>query len=142
MAKATYSGREADLKTFATSSGSSAAASIGGLRDWAVNVNRNIISVVHKDSSGWTDNFPGYATWTMTAGSAFLSSAATQEQDALRGALAGETRLYYLLINSTGTGAVTFKGFGYVTSWDAGAGEEDPQLINFEITGDGALSTG
>ena len=140
MAKVTYSGREADLKTAATSSGSFLA--LGGLRDWAVNVSRSVISVVHKDSSGWTDNFAGYATWTMTAGAAFLSSAATQEQDTLRGQLAGETRAYYQLINSTGTGAVTFQGFGFVTSWDAGAGEEDPQLINFEITGDGALTTG
>jgi hypothetical protein len=139
MATGIYSGREAQLKVAATSSGT--ATKFGALRDFTVTVDRSDIATSHQESSGWTIRLPGIATWGVTAGCVYLSTAATvNEQDTLRTALTGETRKWFDISNSTAAGSQTWKGYGYVTQFVFNGDPESPQLHTFAIAGDGKLT--
>ena len=142
MATNVYSGREAQLTVAATSS-STTPIKFGALQDWTLTVDRSDITVAHQESSGWNMRLPGIATWSLTANTVYLSTAATiNEQDTLRTSLTGETRKYYMLKNSTAAGSQTFSGWGYVTGYGISGGLESPQLHNFTIMGDGKITEG
>jgi len=139
MATNSFSGREAQVKVAATSSGT--ATKFGGLQDFTVTVERPDIATSHQESSGWVIRFPGDASWSLTAGCLFLSTGATvNEQDTLRSALTGETRKWFQIDNSTASGSQTWKGYGYVTGFAFNGDRTSPQLHNFTIQGDGKLT--
>ena len=142
MATNVFGGREAKLTVSATSSvASTAGVKFGALQDWNLTVDRSDIMVVHQESSAWNMRLPGIATWSMTANTVYLSTAATiNEQDTLRASLTGATRKYYMLKNSTAAGSQTFSGWGYVTGYGISGGLESPQLHNFTIMGDGKIT--
>ena len=134
-----FSGRSALI---AVSASSTAPLAFGALQGYTLTVNRSNIEVVHQDSSGWVENFPGGASWTLTADAVLLSTAATQEQDTLRGALSSETRKFFTITNSTVTTDYGWKqtGYGYVTGWTWSGDQSSPQVHNFSVVGDGKLT--
>jgi len=134
-----FSGRSALI---AVSTSSTAPVAFGALQGYTLTVDRAAIEVVHQDTSGWTENFPGAGSWSLTADTMIFSTAATQEQDTLRTALTGETRKYFTVSNSTVAGDNGWKqgGFGYVTGFSWTGDQSSPQVQNFTIAGDGALA--
>ena len=137
-----FSGRDVFL---GVSSGSTeTAVAFGALQGYNLSPDKTTIPVVHQDTSGWTENFPGHATWTITADTLIFSTAATQEQDTLRLGLSSERRQYFTVTNNAstaaGTNSWTQAGFGYVTGWSWSGDQTSPQVHNFTITGDGALT--
>ena len=139
MATNIYSGREAQLKVSATSSGT--ATKFGALRDWTVTVDRSDIVTSHQESSGWAIRLAGSASWGLTAGCVYLSTAATvNEQDTLRTALTGGTKKWFDIANSTAAGSQSYKGYGFVTQFVFNGDPESPQLHTFAVAGDGKLT--
>lgn len=140
MASNVFKGRQAFLGVYATSSGSTAAAEIGAVRNYSVELTRGEIDVGNFDSSGWTIRLDGIASWGMNCETVFLSTAATHEQDTLRAAALAGTRKYWRLKNSTGTDSQQFHGWGYVSGFTWNGAVDGPQLHNFSIVGDGKLT--
>lgn len=139
MANYAFKGREGKLLISATSS--STGTSFGGLRNWRITVTASVIDASYQENMPWQSTLPGVQSWNLTAETAYLSTAATtNEQDTLRAALIAGTRKYYTVTTSTATGGQSFKGWGYVTNFDIGGNNNDVQLHNFTITGDGALA--
>lgn len=140
MATNVFAGRVGDLLVATASSLSTAAATVGKLRNFEVSVTADTIDATNFGSSGWGENIDGIKRWTVTAEALWASTAFTSQQDNLRTALSSGVRQWFKIRNSTGTGSQTFQGWGYVNSWTLAAGVEDIQLHNFGITGDGALT--
>ena len=132
-----FSGRTAFVGTAATSSGT--AVKLGGLRDFNLDVTRGRIPVVHQDSGGWEESFPGRATWSATIGACLLSTSATQEQDSWREYLSSDARRWWSFQSSSGANKIEQAGYGYVTGWTWNGDQDNPILHNFTITGDGEL---
>lgn len=132
-----FSGRSAKLSITATSS--AAAAYVGALKNWELTATMAEIDATNFDSSGHYEMLDGIDSWEITADALVLSTAGTNyaQQASLRSGLSGHTRKYFQLLNSTGTGSQTYKGFGYVTSWKQSGAVTDVQLSNFKIKGDG-----
>ena len=138
MATNVFKGREGKIQVAGTSV--TTGTNFGAVRNFTVNVTRGEISVANFDSSGWDIRLDGIASWSFSAETVFLSTAATvNEQDTLRAAALAGTRKYFVFGNSTGTDSQTFKGWGYITGWDWSGAVDGPQLINFSITGDGKI---
>jgi predicted secreted protein len=138
-----FSGRSAFIGVAATSSGTATA--LGALQGFTLTVDASLIDVVHQDTSNWIERFPGHASWTLTSDNMIFSTAATQEQDTLRGALSSATRQYFTIQNSTdSTGDSSWfqRGYGYVTGWTWTGDQTSPQVHNFSVSGDGALTEG
>ena len=136
-----FSGRQAFLAVAATSSGTATA--FGALQGFTLTVTRGNIEVFHQDTSGWTENFPGNASWGLTADTMIFSTNATQEQDTLRLGLSSERRQYFTIKNSTASTADsswTQAGNGIVTGWTWSGDQSSPQVHNFSIVGDGVLT--
>jgi len=134
----TFNGRTGKLKI--GSSTASARAFFGAVKSWQITVSRSMIDVTSFDSSGWTERYPGFASWELTCQTLALATGATQEQDTLRDALSSETRKYFSVANSTVTsGPYLYRGWGYVSGWDLSGDESSPQIHNFTVTGDGKL---
>jgi len=133
-----FRGRTGRLMVSASSS--VAAANIGSVRNWALNLTVGSIDASDADSSGWTETFSGQRTWTMSAGAVYLSTGATSQQDELRtAALAGSTK-YFVLHTSTAAAGTEFSGWGWVSNFNPSGEYEGVALVNFEITGAGQLS--
>lgn len=139
MATNVFSGRQGSLRVGASSS---ATTRFGAVQNWEVTVSRSEVPVVHTDTNGWQEQLAGIANWSLTCGTVFLSTAATtNEQDTLRGALSSGTRRYFQLYDSTGAGGAVRQGWGFVTGYTWGAASLDaPQLQNFTVAGDGAVT--
>lgn len=133
-----FAGKDGVLGVGASSS--VAYTKFGALRNFEVNVTRDTADATNFDSSGWRETMPTIASWTLTAEALTLSTAATSQQDELRGYLGSETRSWFTVLNSTVAGSWAWKGWGYVTNWSVGGGLEDVQVTNFEVTGDGKLN--
>lgn len=134
-----FSGREMVCSVAATSSGTLTI--FGALENAELTVDRPSIDVVHQNTSGWTERLPGIATWQLTSQHAYLSTAASvNEQDTLRNAVTAGTRLWFNFSPSTGTGGQNHRGHGYTTSYRIGGTQTAPVLHNFTIMGDGAIT--
>ena len=139
MATNVFNGREAVLQVSTTSTGTGGN-SFGAVRSFTLTINRPEIDVGHFDSSGYIETLPGMAKGTLTAETLFLSTAATSQQDELRGYLSSGTRRYFFVKNTTGTNSQTFKGWGFVTNFEWSGDLESPQLSNFQIAFDGKVT--
>lgn len=132
-----FAGRSAKLSVTATSS--AAASYVGALKNWQFKADLNEIDATNFDSSSHYEMLDGIDSWEIRADALVLTTAGTNyaQQSALRTGLSGHTRKYFQVQNSTATGSQTYKGFGYITSWQQGGSVTDVQLHNFVIKGDG-----
>ena len=132
----TYNGRSATLKVGSSTSSQTA---FGHIKSWEITVTRDMIDVSSFDSSGWVERYNGNASWGLTAETLVISTAGTQEHDTLRSGLSSGTRQYFIIANSTGT-SLEYSGWGFVSGWTQSGDESSPQVHNFTVTGDGALT--
>jgi len=131
-------------RLFVSGTSGTTGANLGSIRNWALNLTVGSIDASDADSNGWTETFSGQRTWTMTAGAVYLSTGATSQQDDLRtAALAGSTKYFVLhtsTVSTTGAnGGVEYGGWGWVSNFNPSGEYEGVALVNFEITGAGAL---
>lgn len=139
MATNVFSGRSARLQTAATSSGT--LVNFGALESFELTADRPSISVIHQDTSGWTQKLAGVANWRLTANTVYLSTAASvNEQDTLRSMLSSGARRWMSITASTASGGQFFRGYGFVDNWTMGGSQTSPVLHNFVIEGDGKIT--
>lgn len=137
MATNVFKGRHGDLLHAATSSGTLVA--FGHIRNFSMTVSADVINATSFDSSDWREVLPGERQWSFTAETLMVSTNATAEHATLRSYLTTETRRWFAVANdAVGSTGYHWQGYGYVTDWDVQGPENEVQLQNFTITGDGA----